>query len=286
MIQNIRLLFQLFPQAVLAGIVIGAVCALLGVFVILKRVVFIGVVLSEVAALGIALALMVHLNPVVAASTLTLAVVAVLAYPFETRRIPRDAVLGVIFVLASGLSVLLVAKSGFGLHEVRGLLYGDLILTSSGDLRIVLATLLPVLAYTIAFIRPTTYSFLDREAARVLGIRTAVWDLLFFLALGLAVASASKLAGALLVFCYLVVAPAGALLLSRRLGVVLVLAVVIAALSTLAGLYWSVSRDLPTNQAVAVSTCCVFVFALVAVAVRAIVRRLVPSLGSARNTER
>jgi ABC-type Mn2+/Zn2+ transport system permease subunit len=255
MINDIATLWRFFPDAVVAGVVIAAVCAVLGVFVILKRVVFIGIALSEVAACGIAAAMIAGVHPFVGAGLLTLAAVAILAYPFEVNRIPRDAILGIVFVLASSLSILLVSQSGFGLHEVRALLYGDLILTNRQDLTIILMALVPVLAAVLVFLRPMLHTFMDRDGAKVLGIRVVLWELLFFFALGLAVSAASKVAGALLVFCYLVVAPSAALLLSRRLGVVLGLAVLLAVASTLGGLAWAVSRDLPANQTIAVAAC-------------------------------
>jgi ABC-type Mn2+/Zn2+ transport system permease subunit len=273
MLDHLRTLVGLFPEALAAGLLVASACALLGVFVILKRVVFIGIALSEVAACGVAAAMLMHVHPFIGASVLTLAAVALLARPFEHARIPRDAVLGVVFVLAAAVSVLLVAQSGFGLQEVKALLYGDLILTSPGDLALLTVTLVPVAAYILLFLRPTVYTFLDRDAARVLGIRVAVWELAFFFALGLAVSAASKVAGALLVFCYLVVAPSAALLLARRLGPVLVAAVVMAIASTLVGLYWSVSCDLPTNPSIAVACSGGFVLAACGHGVRRLVGR-------------
>lgn len=271
---NIQALIALFPYAILAGLVIATTCTLLGVFTILKRVVFVGITLSEVAACGIAVAMILHVHPFVGAATLTLTTVAILAYPFELVRIPRDAVLGVIFVCASALSILLVAKSGFGLREVKALLYGDLILTSPRDLRIILTTLLPVLVYLIAFLRPSLYTFLDRETAKLLGIRVAVWELLFFFALGLAVSAASKVAGALLIFCYLVVPPAAALLLVRQIWWVMGIGVLLALVATCFGYYWSFSHDLPTNQTIVVASCIFFAFILGLKGVRQIVLKM------------
>ncbi len=262
MMKDLETLFQLFPQAIGAGLIIACVCTLLGVFTVLKRMVFIGITLSEVAACGIAAAMIFHVHPFFGAGALTLATVAILSYPFETNRIPRDAVLGVIFVLASALSILLVSKSGFGLHEVKALLYGDLILTSSQDFMIILASLLPALACILIFIRPILYTFLDREAARLLGIRAAVWELLYFFALGLAVSAASKVAGALLIFCYLVVAPSAALLLSRQIVWVMIIAISGALASTFLGIYCSFRYDLPTNQSIVVTDCALFGLAL------------------------
>lgn len=263
MLEKFSNLVQLFPQALAAGLVIATVCSVLGVFVVLKRVVFIGITLSQVAACGVATGMVFGFHPFLGASALTLGTVALLSCPFEARRIPRDSVLGVIFVFASAMSILLVAKSGFGLHEVKKLLYGDLILTRNQDLAVILAVLLPVLAYVFAFLRPTVHTFVDREAAKVLGLHVTLWELLFFFGLGLAVSAASRVAGALLVFCFLVVTPSLGLLLSRRLAMVLALAVGSAVLSTVVGFYLSFTQDLPVNHSVAVIACGIFVTAFV-----------------------
>lgn len=265
---NAAALFCSFPFAILAGVLVAAVCALLGVFVILKRVVFIGITLAETAACGVALALMINWPPFVGALLLTLLTVGLLAAPFEGRRIPRDAVLGVLFVAASSLSVLLVSHSGFGLQEVKSLLYGDLILTTADDLRVIGAVLIPAAACLLLFMRPILYAFLDREAALVLRIKPVRWELLFFLLLGLVVAAASKVAGALMVFCHMIAPAAAALLLARRLSVVLVLAVLLAVASTLSGLWLSFRCDWPTNQTVCLVACALLPLAGVAIGVR------------------
>ena len=261
-------LFTAFPHALAAGLLVGTACALLGVFVILKRVVFIGIALSEIAACGIAGALLVGWPPLAGAIGLTLAATALLAGPFESRRIPRDALLGVLFVAAASLSVLLVAGRGHGLLEVKALLYGDLILAGPADLRLLGAILVPAIGLLLAVQRPLRHAFLDREAATVLGVRPARWEMLFFLLLGLVVATASKTAGSLLVFGYLVAPPAAALLLSRRLGVVLVLAAGLAALATIAGMAVSFAFDWPTNPAICAAASALLPLAALAAALR------------------
>jgi len=260
--ESLLALFLSFPYALAAGLVVAVTCAVVGVFVILKRVVFIGIALSELAACGIAGALAAGLPPLPGALTLTLGAVALLAAPLENRRIPRDALLGVLFVAASSMSVLLVSRSGLGLHEVKALLYGDLILTSRNDFRVLCAILLPALVGLLVFLRPMLYAFVDRDAAVVLHVRPARWEMVFFLLLGLVVATASKTAGALLVFCYLVIPTSAALLLTRRLGQVLFLAATFAVLSTLLGLSISFVADLPTNQTICVSACALLLLVL------------------------
>ncbi|MCA1809251.1 MAG: metal ABC transporter permease [Kiritimatiellia bacterium] len=253
--EHCRTLLELFPHAVVAGVLIAAVCAALGVYVILKRIVFIGVALAESAACGIALAMTSGVPPFIGAAALTLGVGLGLSRPYESGRLPRDALLGVIFVAAAALSILLVSKAGLGLEEIRGLLYGDLVLARPGDLLVCVAVLVPAALVLLIFRRPVLYSFLDREVALLLGIKAACWEILFFAVLALTVAAAARVAGAMLVFAYLVVAPAAALLLSRRLAVVLRLAVGVAVTCTLLGLYLALAWDLPANQLIVALMC-------------------------------
>ncbi|MDH7598262.1 MAG: metal ABC transporter permease [Sedimentisphaerales bacterium] len=264
-------LIRQFPYAVATGLIIATVCSILGVFVILKRVVFIGIALSEVAACGIAASLMLGLNPSVGAVAVTLMAVALLAYPYELRRIARDAVLGIVFVAASSASLILVWRSGFGLAEVKSVLYGDLILAGPADLRLIICILGPIGLMYLAFVRPILDSFLDRDASYVMGLRPAIWEWLYFILLGLAVAMASKIAGSILVFCYLVVCPAMGLIVSKRFWVVVSISAICAVIGTMAGLFAAFRWDLPANQTACLACCAILV---IATAVMPIWRRI------------
>jgi len=262
MFDDIKAIVETFPEAVAAGCLVSGVLAFLGVFVILRRVVFIGVALSQVASAGIALAFITGISPFFGAFLTTFAAVTLLAYPFEGKRIPRDAVLGAVFVAGSAFAVLIVSGSAFNLSKVKALLYGDIILTSSDDLLLLLICHLPVLVVQVLFLRPTVQTFLDRDNASVMGIRTVFWELLYFYCLGLAVASACKVTGSILVFAYLILPPMTALLLSKRLIPVLIISTVIAEVATFSGIYFSVKTDLPTNQLISVLMLGVLLFAV------------------------
>jgi len=255
MLDSLAVLFDVFPYAIGAGIIISVVCATLGVFVVLKRVVFIGITLSQTAAAGIALAFMLHLPALLGAGILTLLTVTLLAYPYESQRVPRDAVLGAVFLFSSALSILIVSKSGFGLAEVQALLYGDLIVTSPADFRNIVLILVPVLIIFLVFLRPILFTFLDRDQARVLGLSAAFWEILFFYLLGFAASGASKVGGALLIFCYLTIPAMIGLLLAGRLWKVMLISASVACLTTLAGIYLSYETDLPTNQTIVMLHC-------------------------------
>lgn len=246
-------IFKSFPEAVSSGLLIGSVCSFLGVFVVLKRLVFIGITLLQAAACGIAAAFLFEFNPFLGAVCAAFATVTILALPAEEKRIPRDALMALIFISTSSLSVLFMAKSAVGFEEVKELLYGDLVLCTPSDFKILLMALLPPAFLILLFLRPITYTFLDREESRVLGIRVRFWELVFFYASALVISAASKLGGMILVFCYLVIPPMAGLLLCSRLRHVFLIAQAAALFATLAGFFISFQYDLPVNPCIAAS---------------------------------
>jgi ABC-type Mn2+/Zn2+ transport system permease subunit len=254
----VQCLYCQFSEALYAGLLIAAVCALLGVFVILKRAVFIGITLSEVATCGVAASFVLGIPPFAGSLVLVLVAVAALAVPFENQRIPRDTLMGIIFIAAAALAILLVSKSGTGLMEVNAVLYGDLILSSRRELFILMTVLIPALLLFFIFFRPVLYSFMDREAAKVLGIKTWIWESFYFLMLGIVISATSQVAGALLIFCYLVVCPATALVLSKRIKAVMVLAPLLGMSATFLGMVISFDCDLPTNQTICIVSGLIF----------------------------
>lgn len=246
---------KLFPEAVICGTVMAAVCSAFGVFVVLKRIVFISIALSEAATCGLALALVFHFSPLAGSALVTGAVVFLLTLPDKKQRLPKDVILGTVFLLASSASVLLVSQSGFGLEEIKAMLYGDLIVSSPHDRWVLLLTGVPSLGVLLLFLRPFLYVFLDREGSCVMGIRSWFWEGWFFFLLGLVVSGASKSGGALLVFCQLVVVPATALLLARRLWAVIGTSMAVGMLTTWSGLLIAYRVDLPANPTIIGLSC-------------------------------
>ena len=111
-IDNVSAVISVYGGALPIAFLMAITFAIFGIFVVLKRMVFIGVTLSEVAACGVAFALIHELPPFMGAALFCLVVVAILAYPYELSKLPRDTVLGTIFIFASGMAILLVAGSG------------------------------------------------------------------------------------------------------------------------------------------------------------------------------
>lgn len=255
---ELHTLISIFPWSLAVGFLVATFCSIIGVYVVLKRIVFVSIALSEAAALGSAFATVVHIPCVIGSLIISLAFGYGLSRPYESHRIPRDAVLGVLFVFASAGSILIASIGNLGFEEIKALLYGDLILATYTDFLVIVCMLTSLFFVGFRNRRSIFYSFLDRDFASSIGINVVLWEKLFFIGLALAVSSSAKVAGAILVFSYLVVAPASALLISQEISRIMVLAVIFSLLSTISGLYLAMLFDLPANQLITVLLAVIF----------------------------
>jgi zinc transport system permease protein len=249
----------LFRDALLGALIIATTCSILGVYVVLRRIVFVGAALAQISSAGVALALWlagiawaqsVASHPTGLALAVTLGGVLFLGLEAERAIVPKDAAIGIAYAMAGALGILLVAKATVGeAHDI--FLQGSILGITPGDVGVLVAAAIPVLILQIGFSRQVLYTSFDPETARTLGYRVRFWDLAFYLTLGLAIAAAMQFAGVLLVFSYLVLPAVTALLLARTMPGAIGLSVAAALLATIVGFSLSVTYDLPTAPAIA-----------------------------------
>jgi ABC-type Mn2+/Zn2+ transport system permease subunit len=247
--------------ALIASLVVGAVCAYLGVYVVLRRIVFVGAALAQTSSAGVGLALYVGQDPALVSLIVTLGGVAAFSVKSKDRRTTQESLIGVGYAVASALAVLFVAKSAQGEARMLDVLSGNILtvtprevwwMVGIGALAIALHTLLS---------KQFLFSMFDPETAQASGLRSAWWDLLFFLILGVVISVAIRLAGTLLVFAFLVIPAVTGLLLTQHLGRISAIAIGAASIATIFGLYASVKMDLPSGPAI---VACSFILLAVA----------------------
>jgi ABC-type Mn2+/Zn2+ transport system permease subunit len=106
---------------------VAAMCSFLGVYVVLKRIVFLSIALAQMASAGVALGLLLHVHPLVTALAGSLAGAACLARAGQRRWVPVEAVLGVSYVLAGALAVIFLAKNPLGEARALSMLFGNIL---------------------------------------------------------------------------------------------------------------------------------------------------------------
>ena len=237
-------------DALRVGIVLAIVAGYLGVYVVLKRIVFVGAALAQVSAAGVALAFLVGWNPLLSATLFALAGSLFFAQSWSERRMSREAVIGAVFLTFSALTVLLASKGAHGMEEVQHLLAGDILAVAPEEVwRIWILGVLVLVAFLLLRKEFLLVAF-DAETAQALGYRTRWWEFAFYLMLGGLIGAVIHLVGLVLIFGYLVLPAMGALLLCRHVSSAAAVAIVNALLATVAGLLISVVFDLPTTATI------------------------------------
>ena len=237
-----------------ASLTVALVGAVLGVYVVLRRVVFVGAALSQLSASGVALAFLLGLSPNPTAFGVTLVAVSLFAFFTGGQRLSQESILGLAYAVASAATILLIGHTAHGTDDIMNLLFGNILAVTAGDLTVMAVACGAVLLVHALCRRPFLLVAFDPEMARTLGFRADLWNWLFYLSLGVAIASVTKVAGSLLTFSFLVIPAMTALVLVNRTWLVFAVAIASAVLAAVAGLWASFSYDLPTGASMVVAS--------------------------------
>jgi ABC-type Mn2+/Zn2+ transport system permease subunit len=267
----------LFKDALYGTVVIGLACSVLGVYVVLRRIVFVGAALAQLSSAGIALALWlagrgwmlgISTHPIALALILTVAGALFFGAGHGRGRIPPDATIGVTYAVAAAIGIILISKASTGeAHDI--FLQGNILGITRFDALVLVGVAIPVLLVHLLFYKEFLFVSFDRETARTLGYRVSFWNLLLYFTLGLVISFAMQFAGVMLVFNFLVLPAVTGLLISRSMAGTFFWSIVSALVAAVIGFSISVPFDLPSGPAIiAVSGVLVLIAFLVRLAQR------------------
>ena len=263
----------LLHHAVWGSVVVGFVCPLVGVYFVLRRLVFWGVALPQVSAAGIAFAFMLQglgLNflaggeaqekhlAILGAVLFTVGTILVLAALERRGAGLSEGRIGALYALAWAASILFVAWNAAGETEMLGLLKGEIVSISETDFHAMLDVFGAVTVCMFLFQREFTLVSYDRDMATTLGRSVALWDLVLYSIVGLTISLGVMTVGPLVIFGFLVIPPMAALPWAGGMTSLSLLSSTIGGATALAGFYLSYSHDLPLGPVVVGVACGVY----------------------------
>ncbi|NIP79364.1 MAG: metal ABC transporter permease [Gemmatimonadetes bacterium] len=243
----------LAPLAV--GLIIVAMNAYFGLHIIRRGVIFVDLAFAQIAALGSTVGLLLGAHVGSPASWgLTFGFTVLGAAIFSLTRmedsiVPQEAIIGIAYVVASALVILLTSFTAEGAEHVKETLTGSLIWTTWPTVGIV----------AIAYLVIGAFHFLTRDRMRRITFyperadRLRLWDFIFYLTFGVAITFSVTLAGVLLIFSTLVIPATIAFLFTARFNRALVIAWLSGAVALVAGLWGSVVWDVTTGPLLVVA---------------------------------
>ncbi len=233
-----------------AGSLAAVICALLGVFLVLKRLSLIGDGLSHVCLTGVAAALWLGASPVYVSIPVVMASSLGIWKLTEKFRIYGDAAIGIVSAAGLAVGLFITSLAGGFNTDLFGYLFGS-ILTVGWDEVILCAVLLAVLLFfIIVFYRDLVSASFDAPFARTRGVNVKAVNLTLTLITSAAVVLAFKVVGIFLISALLIIPPVSALMVARTFRQVLYWAAGFALAAVWAGVYLSFLFDIPSGATV------------------------------------
>ncbi len=251
------------PKALAVAVMSSIVCGVIGCYVVLRGMAFIGDAVAHSVFPGLAIAFVVGGNLVLGGSLAGIATAILVAVFSQNRRLKEDSIIGVLFVAAFALGVVIISQAPGYAGSLQQFLFGSITGIPDSDLYVVGITGAVVLLVVFLLHKEFVTISLDRESARALGVQVFWLDLVLYVLVTLAVVISVQTIGNILVLALLVTPAATARLLTDRLGIMMALAPAIGGLAALTGLYVSWSWDLPTGGTIVLVLTAVFLLAWV-----------------------
>jgi ABC-type Mn2+/Zn2+ transport system permease subunit len=211
----------LLRNSVYTSVLIGFACPLVGVFLVLRRLVFMGVALPQISSTGIAIAFSVpmwlgllqpehaahseHLYAFAGSTIFSLGAILVMAFLERRGGGSPEGRLGTAYVVAAALSIIILAKNRYGEMGWLDLMKGEVITIDDSDLMLTGITLVVVLAVLGLFHKEIMFVSFDRAMAATLGKNIVLWDIVLYLLIGLTVSMAVLSVGPLIAFGFLLI---------------------------------------------------------------------------------
>ena len=249
--------FEIMKWPLLASLLLPGILVYYGLHIVRREIIFVDLALAQVAALGICVSILLKHEPhdwQTYAWSLAFTLVGAAIFTVTRRhddRVPQEALIGIVYVVAAAISILLLNQSSNGSEELKETLVGDLLLVQRPE-QVFRPFALYLVIGVVHFIFREKFLMITFEPERALAEKLSVrgWDFLFYALFGVVVTSFVQIGGVLMIFSYLIVPAVCANFLAESLRARLAIGLFVAMVSSVAGLYASFEFNWPTGAAV------------------------------------
>lgn len=250
-------------RALAAGVLVALACAVAGTFVVLRGLAFVADALAHGVLPGIAVAVLVGIPAVLGAAVGTVVMMGGVSVITRRSRLSGDTAIGLLFAGMLALGVMITSRSRSFFGDLTRIFTGEVLGVARSDLlwQLVALALVCVVAWVCR--RPFLLLCLDPELAATSGYGVRRYENLLLFVVAVAILSSFQTVGTLLVFGMLVAPASTAALVSRRVGVMMLIAAVVGSLSVYGGLLLSYHGDLAAGASIVVVSVAVFLITLV-----------------------
>src|SRR5882762_1259452 len=249
-------LISLMMWPLIASLILPWLLVYLGLHIVQRGVIFVDLALAQTAAFGTCVSLMLGYDVhdwQSYAFSLGFTFVGAVVLTFtrsRDQRVPQEALIGIVYVVAAAAAILALSKSAGGNEELQRTLVGELLVVRPIEVMKTFGFFVAVGFFHFVFRKKFLAISADANAAAASGLNVRWWDFVFYILFGLVVTSFVHIGGVLLVFTYLVVPAVCATYLVNRIGAKFAVGWIIATVSSIVSLFITVQGDLPVGAAI------------------------------------
>ena len=249
-------------KAFIVGIIVSLISGLVSVFIVLRKMSFIGAGISHAAFGGVAIGFFTGMNPIITAIFYCIAVALGIEGVSRKGKVSEDASIGIFFASSMALGIILISLSKEYTIDLYGYLFGNILAITHGEVVLSLFTAGLVIAAMLVFLKELYLITYSEEIARVSGISVRVINIFFLVVLAVSIVISMKIVGIILVSALLVIPGAAAQLFARSLYSMIFISCGFAMLSTILGLFLSYEFDIASGGSIVLTAAVLFFTAL------------------------
>ena len=257
------LAYDFMQRSLLAAAMMGGLCSVIGVFVVLRGLAFVGAGTAHAAFAGVALGYLMGWPPLALAILFGLATVWITGWVEEKGRMKLDVSIGILYTTTMALAILFIGLMKTYNAEVYGYLFGSVLSVTREELAAIAALAVLVLGLILLFSKELYFIAFDQEMAEASGVPARRIFFLLLTLIALTVVISLKTVGAILVFAMVLIPASTAYQLTHSLSTLTLYSVVIGVTSAVTGVVVSAIWDIPSGPAIVLLSTLLFFIAVV-----------------------
>lgn len=246
------------PKALLMAVMAAIICGVVGSYVVLRGMSFIGDAVAHSVFPGLAIAFVLQGSLVLGGAVAGVCTAVLVAVFSQNRRLKEDSIIGVFFVAAFAAGIVIISRAPGYAGSLTDFLFGSITGIPTRDVYTVAITGVLIITLLMVLHKELVAVSLDRDFARAMGLPVFWLDIVLYVLVTLAIVVSVQTIGNILVLALLITPAAAARLLTDKFVTMMILAPVIGALGAFAGLYLSWGFDLPVGGTIVLVLTAVF----------------------------
>ncbi len=257
------LAYEFMKRAFIASVLVGGICSLIGVFVILRGLSFMGAGIAHASFAGATLGMLLNLPPFPFSLVFALLGALFVGWAEKRGELRSDIPVGIVFSSTMALAILFAGLMRRYDPRILGYLFGSVLSVSWSDVIFLLVTGFLVIAFISLFYKEIVFAIFDREYADISRMKPDLFLHLLLIAIALVIAGSLKTVGVILVFAEIVTPAAAAYELTHSMKALILLSVTFGILSSVLGLLISLFFDIPSGASIVLVVTFIFFLSLI-----------------------